>query len=275
MLKKETFVIGSGVVADYFKNISGYRVEPLSWIYSTDYSYNIISDYETVVYADETRTGALRDILNNNYQKPYYLSLFLMHQRKGNKFVYISTAELYNGNYEWEKTKEDLQELNVSSDYLLSKRIAERTLEENDALILRIKNPFSEFYHPDNWLVRALNSETPSNWMDCHTYLPDLQRTLEALTFLKKTGIYNTVQTETGSDLYYLQLLNVEKFKDFDLTKDIDDFSGEIGADVNSTKAKNHVQFHPMHYAVIRSYEMLKNSLDIHGNDDKLQCAST
>lgn len=262
-MKKEVFVLGNNVVSDYFSQKKGYRVEPYSWLFDEEYTYETMAEYKAVIYCEEKRTGPLSDLLSINYAVPNNICAYLKDRKI--PFVYISTAELYNGNYDWEKTKEELLDLNISSDYLLTKRIAERVLEEKDALILRIKNPFSEYSHPDNWLQKLLKEENPSNWMDCHSYLPDLERCIEVLLLRKKTGIYNVVQTETGSDLHYLLqlgriVLNSDKFKTYTPQDEMND--GKIGADINSSKMKEIVQFQPMNFAVIYCTEKLKNNLD-------------
>lgn len=258
-MKKKYILIGNNIVSDYFKNHKDFDVVPFSWIYTNEDSFEILETYDAVVYCEERREGKTAELITVNSTVPANISSYL-----GGivPFVYISTADLYNGNYEWEKTKENLNDLNASSTYLITKRLAEECLEENGSLILRIKNPFSEHYHSDNWLVKALKSDVPSNWMDCHTYLPDLEKALLVLLEKKQNGIYNIVQTETGSDLYYLQLLNIPKYRDFDIDKDGNVDDDKIGADVNSSKIANYISLQPMNFAVIYSYEKLKDKLD-------------
>jgi nucleoside-diphosphate-sugar epimerase len=262
-MKKKYLLIGNNIISDYFKNHEDFDVVSYEWIYDTDYSYEIIGSYDVIIYCEENKEGTISELISVNQFAPNNILHFLHHvENKKVQFVYISTADLYNGNYEWEKTKENLNDLNTSSPYLLTKRLAELCIVENGGLVLRIKNPFSEHYHPDNWLVKALKSDVPKNWMDCHTYLPDLEKALFALLEKNERGIYNIVQTETGSDLYYLQLLNLSKYRDFDIDKDGDVDDDKIGADVNSCKIANYISLQPMNFAVIYSYEKLKDKLD-------------
>lgn len=259
-MKKKYILIGDNIVSEYFKNHKDFHVATIQWFVMAENSYDIISGYEAVIYCEEMREGSFGELLRMNHSIPNNINYYL--KSKNIPFVYISTADLYNGNYEWEKTKEPLTDLNTSTPYLLSKRAGELSIEENGGLILRIKNPFSEHYHTDNWLVKALKSDVPSNWMDCHTYLPDLERALLVLLAQKKNGIFNVVQNETGSDLYYLQLLNIPKYKDLDVDQDGDVSENRVGADVNSKKVQNYILPQPMNFAIIYSYEKLKDKLD-------------
>lgn len=260
-MKNKYLLIGDNIVSEYLKNNPDFEIVSYLYFYDSDsVSDSVLDEYSAVIYCEEMREGNFTQLLTVNYAIPSHICNHI--KDKKIPFVYISTAELYNGNYEWEKTNEFSNELNVSNDYLLTKRIGERVLEEKNALILRIKNPFSEYYHSDNWLVKALKSEEPLNWMDCHSYLPDLENAIKVLLREKKTGIYNCVQTETGSDLYYLQLLGIEKFKDYDIDHDGITTEDKIGADVNSSKLKDLIDFEPMNFTVIYSAEKLKNNLD-------------
>lgn len=270
-MKNEILVLGDNILSHYFKSKGDYDVYPLSWIYDTDDSYEIIETYKAIIYVEEKRKGHLSELMSVNSSIPNNIINYLKAKGSPVSFVYISTAELYNGNYEWEKTNEFSNELNVSNDYLLTKRIGERVLEEKNALILRIKNPFSEYYHSDNWLVKALKSEEPLNWMDCHSYLPDLENAIKVLLREKKTGIYNCVQTETGSDLYYLQILGIEKYKNYDINNDGVTSEDKIGADVNSSRLKNFIDFQPMNFAVVYSMEKLKDKLDNNTSSGKVE----
>lgn len=261
-MKNKIIVLGDNIVSHYFKKKEGYDVFPLSWFYEIENSLEIIKRYKAIIYTEEKRNGFFSDLLETNVSIPKDILGYLKGINSPVSFFYISTAEFYNGNYEWENNSESLTHLNTSNDYLLTKRIGERILEEYGALILRIKNPFSEYYHPDNWLVNALQCIEPFNWMDSHSYLPDLEKAITVLLKQKRKGIYNCVQTETGSDLYYLQLIGIEKFKDYDIDHDGITTEDKIGADVNSSKLKDIIDFEPMNFAVIYSAEKLKNNLD-------------
>lgn len=259
-MKKKYLLIGNNIISDYFKNRDDFDFVSIEKFILLGDAFGFIKEYEVVVYCEEKREGKIFELNNINHFLPHKISYYA--KTENIQFVYISTADLYNGNYEWEKTKENLNDLNTSSPYLLTKRLAELCIVENGGLVLRIKNPFSEYYHSDNWLVKALKSDVPKNWMDCHTYLPDLEKALFALLEKNEKGIYNIVQTETGSDLYYLQLLNLSKYRDFDIDKDGDVDDDKIGADVNSCKIANYISLQPMNFAVIYSYEKLKDKLD-------------
>lgn len=256
-MKKKYLLIGNNIVSEYFKNNPDFEVVNYLYFYDSD---SVIDQYSAIIYCEEMREGNFAELLTVNYFIPSHIFDYI--KDKKIPFVYISTAELYNGNYEWYNTNENLTELNTSSTYLLTKRIAEVFIEENNGLIIRIKNPFSEYYHPDNWLVKALQSDVPKNWMDSHTYLPDFEKALLTLLENKKNGIYNVVQTETGSDLYYLQILEIDKFTNLSIDNDGDVSENQIGADVNSTKIKNYIDLQPMNFAVLYCYEKLKDKLD-------------
>lgn len=256
-MKKKYLLIGNNIVSEYFKNNPEFEVVNYLYFYDSD---SVIDQYSAIIYCEEMREGGFAELLTINHSIPSHICNYI--KDKKIPFVYISTAEFYNGNYEWENNSESLTDLNTSSDYLLTKRIGERILEEYGALILRIKNPFSEYYHPDNWLVNLFKCEEPFNWIDCHTYLPDLEKAITVLLKEKSTGIYNCVQTETGSDLYYLQLLGVEKFKDIDIHFYETPTENDSGSDINSSKLKNLIDLEPMNFAVLYSAEKLKNNLD-------------
>lgn len=261
-MKNKIIVLGDNIVSHYFKKKEGYDVFPLSWFYEIENSLEIIKRYKAIIYTEEKRNGFFSDLLETNVSIPKDILGYLKGINSPVSFFYISTAEFYNGNYEWENNSESLTHLNTSNDYLLTKRIGERILEEYGALILRIKNPFSEYYHPDNWLVNLVKREEPFNWIDCHTYLPDLEKAITFLLKEKSTGIYNCVQTETASELYYLQLIGVEKFKDIDIHFYETPVENDNGSDINSSKLKNLIDLEPMNFAVLYSAEKLKNNLD-------------
>jgi dTDP-4-dehydrorhamnose reductase len=256
-MKKKYLLIGNNIVSEYFKNNPDFEVVSWQWVYD---SIDRLDQYSAVIYCEEMREGNFAELLTVNYSIPSHILDYT--KDKKIPFVYISTAELYKGNYEWNNTKEDLTELNTSSTYLLTKRLAEVLIEKSNGLILRIKNPFSEYYHSDNWLVKITHSDVPKNWMDCHTYLPDLEKALLTLLENKNNGIYNVVQTETGSDLYYLQILKIDKFASLSIDNDGDVSEKQIGADVNSTKIRNYIDLQPMDFAVLYCYTKLKDKLD-------------
>jgi nucleoside-diphosphate-sugar epimerase len=256
-MKKKYLLIGNNIVSEYFKNNPDFEIVSWQWVYD---SIDRLDQYSAVIYCEEMREGKFAELITVNCSIPSHI--FDYTKQKKIPFIYISTAELYNGNYEWPQNTELSNELNISSDYLLTKRMCERLLEEQNALILRIKNPFSEYYHPDNWLVKILQNDEPFNWIDSYSYLPDLEKAIKVLLKYNKQGIYNVVQTETCSDLYYLQLLGIEKYKDIDIHFYETPAENKIGADVNSSKLKNFMDFDPMDFAVIYSSEKLKNNLD-------------
>jgi dTDP-4-dehydrorhamnose reductase len=256
-MKKKFLLIGNNIVSEYFNNNPDFEIVNYLYFYDSD---SVLDQYSAVIYCEEMREGNFAELLTVNYSIPSHILDYT--KDKKIPFVYISTAELYKGNYEWNNTKEDLTELNTSSTYLLTKRLAEVLIEKSNGLILRIKNPFSEYYHSDNWLVKITHSDVPKNWMDCHTYLPDLEKALLTLLENKNNGIYNVVQTETGSDLYYLQILKIDKFASLSIDNDGDVSEKQIGADVNSTKIRNYIDLQPMDFAVLYCYTKLKDKLD-------------
>lgn len=257
-------VIGSGYVSDYFKKMPNeFLVVPKQPIQEL---IPLIKKCKTVVNAYEITEGSTQDLLKENYL--FVQELYLACFENGKKLIHLSTANLYN-DFDWDKNVETNKNLNLSSDYLISKRIAERVLESTDSIILRIKNPFDGTNHCDNWLVKALNRKKVSNWIDTHTYLPDLKKACVELPSKVESGLYNFVQTKSGSDLFYFHsVLKLPKYKNYNVSwkknkrLDSNDDPLYIHADVNNTQIQQHLELTDAVAAVILSWSMLQGELD-------------
>ena len=184
------------------------------------------------------------------------------------KFIQISTADFFNQSFDWPANDEQSDDLFIGSDYLLTKRVIERYLENTDALILRIRNPFDGRIHADNWLIKALKRKKVNNQIDTHTYLPDLKSTIELLKHTSG-GLFNTVQTETGSDLFYFNTVlqlpryrhldpHLKRHRDIASTKD----KTRSGSDINSSKLELIMKMTPMNAAVIKSWHEMHDKVE-------------
>lgn len=256
----KTLIIGDNYVSSYFEDIENYTVVSRDRILDIDFDCEILQ-YDVIVNCHEIKNGTFSKLYKNNSEFPVLLNRKC--EKFNKKFVQISTADLYMHNFDWNKTVEDSDDLNIKNDYLLTKRVAEKRLSE-DSLILRIKNPFDGRYRADNWLLKSLNRKTVYNWIDTHTYLPDLQTVLETLVYKNISGIFNTVQKEANSELYYFkEVLKLHKFSHLDVhVNDHPDIEFTLGtdilhADVNSTKLQQHLTLTPEPYAIIVSWEQI------------------
>jgi nucleoside-diphosphate-sugar epimerase len=264
----KTLIIGRTYIADYFLELSEkYTVIDKYDLFNRQDDWeNIFSEFDTIVNAHELKEGDLRDMLIENYMS--VVSLMEFCEKYNKRFVQISSANFYARSHDWNKNTEELSELSIGSDYLLTKRIAERFLTNTNALVLRIKKPFDGRNHPDNWLVQALSRKRVYNWMDVHTYIPDIQEIIEDFSKNGVTGLFNAVQEEAGSDLYYLhQVLQLSRYAHLDVhmksNPDIED-NPDVDpsfSDVNSSKIRGKIKLTPMVSAVILSWEKLKSSI--------------
>lgn len=256
-------VIGSGYVADYFNQNPIYKVVPKQPLEQLE---NLIKNSNCVINAHEIQEGTTQELLKENYL--FVQELYLLCFRKNKKLVHISTANLYN-NFDWDSNTEENTNLNLNTDYLISKRIAERVLEGTNSLILRIKNPFDGRFDSDNWIVRALNKKKVSNWIDTHTYLPDLESSIHKLINVDVKGLFNCVQTQSGSDLWYFkEVFRLPKYMKYDVGKKKDKrFDSVVDsrypyADVNNTKLQKYNHLTDCTAAAILSWSMLQEKID-------------
>lgn len=259
----KTLVIGDGYIASFFAQFpEEYHICPKSHIAND--SWIILSRYDTIINAYEQRNGSSRTLLIENFS--FVQELYEVCRLFSKKFIQISTAELYNGSHDWENNVEETNTLQISSDYLLTKRVAERYLEATDALVLRIRNPFDGSYHEGNWLIKNLYNTKVRNVLDTHTYMPDLKRAIDILNN-STGGMYNVVQIESGSDLnYYGDVLKLPRYahlnEDIEDHEDIDPDGFLSSADVNATKLGMLMKFENMTVAVVKSWEQLKDKID-------------
>jgi dTDP-4-dehydrorhamnose reductase len=242
----KTLVIGDNYISSYFNG--KYDVLPTSiFDYQTEWRY-ILSDYNVIINCHEIDNNNFKEIFKNNFLFVQNLNEYC--NKFSKKLIQISTCDFYNDDYEWELNTEEKVKLDLSSDYLMSKRLAERVLDNTNALILRIKNPFDSSNHPDNWLIKTSKKENFSNRLDSHTYLPDLEKVIDQLLQNNLSGIYNIVQTETASEKYYMNLIGLDK----------NETEFPEGSDVNSSKIKEIISLTNCEYAVISSWNKLNCS---------------
>lgn len=207
---KKILINGNNYTSSYFLNFPE-RYDVVSKI-NTNSDFKVLSEkYSCIVNFYQVVEGDIFETFNENFL--YVKELSEKCQSNDIQLVQISTADVYSKSHKWEQNVEQSDSLNLYNDYLISKRVCEKFLEK-DHLILRTRNCFDDRFHPDNWLVKAYSSNKISNMIDVFTYIPDLEKVLLHLTGKNKKGIYNVVQQQSGSDLYFLNtLLKTKKFQ--------------------------------------------------------------
>jgi dTDP-4-dehydrorhamnose reductase len=264
-MRNRTIVLGNNYVGTAFIGVYDV-IDHVPFIANQDWS--ILDDVTTIIYAVDNKSTKIIDNWMDNYK--LVADILNYCQINGVKLVLISTADLYGNNWDWADTTEDAIKLDTNNDYRLSKRVAERFLDNTDTLIIRIKNPFDSRIHEDNELYRELNREKPLAWLDTYTYLPDLVRAINILLNKNCSGIFNLVQNETGSSLhFYKKLLNLSKYAH--VSEEVDNnelldytmYNDKVCGDINSTKIQEHVTLTPLDAAVILSWNDLVKTIDI------------
>lgn len=207
---KKILINGNNYTSSYFLNFPE-KYDVVSKINTNSDFEELSKKYSCIVNFYQVLQGDFFETFRENFL--YVKDLAFECDRNNIKLIQISTADVYARSHKWEQNVEQSDALNLHNDYLISKRVCEKFLE-NDHLILRTRNCFDDRFHPDNWLVKAYNVNKISNMIDVFTYIPDLEKVLLDLIEKNKKGIYNVVQQQSGSDLYFLStLLKTEKFK--------------------------------------------------------------
>ena len=258
-------VIGDNYISNHFKK---YPDEYMVWSrdlleYSVDWRHTIPSEVKTIINCHDVKNAYMSTLISENVNFTIALNDFC--KKFSKKFIQISTADIYGNSYEWKKNTEERNDVCQGSSYVLSKRLAELLLP--NALILRIKNPFDDELHDDNYIVKSLKLKKIYNKTDTQTYLPDLKRAIQVLS-PEHLGIFNVVLQDAGSMLYYFkEVLHISKYDHLDVHMkehaDINsEFSEEIfHSDVNCTKLLNYMKPTSGDAAFILAYEGLKNKL--------------
>lgn len=266
-MKDKIIVLGDNYIGSAFNGT--YEIWNAQCLIEQPIWENLFQDVSTIINCIDEKEGPLSDIWHTNYGVVNDLARFC--RKYSIKLVHISTAELYGNQFDWEMTKECAKVLDMNTDYRMSKRVGERMIESTlpNSLIIRIKNPFDGRYHLDNWLVKCTMRTKLYNWIDSHTYLPDLVRAIGALLTQETTGVVNVVQFEAKSALFYLKnILSIPAYLDIDgdihdnplLINELDNEC--VHADVNCELIQAFIRLTPMDTAVVLSYESLKNYID-------------
>ena len=121
----KTLIIGDNYVSSYFEDIENYTVVSRDRILDIDFDCEILQ-YDVIVNCHEIKNGTFSKLYKNNSEFPVLLNRKC--EKFNKKFVQISTADLYMHNFDWNKTVEDSDDLNIKNDYLLTKRVAEKRL---------------------------------------------------------------------------------------------------------------------------------------------------
>lgn len=218
----KTCVIGDNYLAKSFENIFD--------IIPTYSDYSSIEKYDVIINCVDVRDGNLRQLFYPNYGSVKDIHDWCNIDNK--KLIHVSTAELYGRNHDYEQTTEDSLWLDMNSDYRISKRIAERLIDTDKHVILRVKNLFDSTIHDDNWLIKMYKSSTLSDYIDSITYIPNLHRIIFKIINDELVGIFNATEYESKSPHHYFtEILQIDK--KIRLGNSGDD---DLYCDVNTTK---------------------------------------
>lgn len=269
-MKDKTIVIGNNYVGWAFSGTYDVWHEDILLFSDQTEWCNKLSEVRNIIYTLDDRTNDIR--INWDYNCGFLFDLFNFGKKFNIKIILLSTADLYGNNWEWEtQTVEDSKYLDMNNDYRISKRVAERFLQNSDALIIRYKNPFDNRVNPNNAIIQCLKDGVLSGWQDSFTYLPDLVNSIKYLIDNSESGTYNIVQPQSASPVYLLKnVLRLPKFKDLKVEVDTlinplinTDLDNDIvRADVNSTKIQTHVMLIPLDAAISLSWLGMCNEVD-------------
>jgi dTDP-4-dehydrorhamnose reductase len=257
----KTIVIGDGYVGSAFEGT--YEV----WSAESLYGRSVFKGVSNIIYTIDNKINDIRKNWEDNYKIIY--DLVECGKKFNVKIIYISTADLYGNSWDWESNTETSKALDMNTDYRLSKRVAERALDGSNSLVLRIKNPFDNRNHEDNWLVSNLHRDKLFCWQDSYTYLPDLVNVCKILIEKDMAGIYNVVQPTAASVVYfYKNILKLPRYMILDgdildnpqLNNTLDNIT--VHSDVNSEKISEIVELMPLEAAVILSWEEIQKHID-------------
>jgi dTDP-4-dehydrorhamnose reductase len=269
-MRDKIIVIGNNYVGSSFANANYVTevwdqdklIENPEWI-------NLFSDVSVIINCVDNKEIDIRKNWRDNYEVVYNLN---DHCKKyGIKLVHISTADLYGNVWDWASTEESVcNNFDTNNDYRLSKRVAERILANNDnCIIMRIKNPFDGRVHMDNALIHPLYEEKLYCWQNAYTYLPDFVKFLGILLEKNETGIFNMVQIRICSIQYfYTQLLTLPRYVHIDgheLNNPLminETSIDRIHGDVHSLKIQQHGITTDLDAAVLISWANIAKTLD-------------
>jgi nucleoside-diphosphate-sugar epimerase len=207
---EDVIVIGGGYVATAYQE-QGYQIVPKS-----DFVFNGKNFWELIpfLYSKQIIINALaktdtrwteersnfKELWTTNVVFVQLLSEYCLATNK--KLIHISTGDLYGNDHDWQNNTENKRELDLNTDYRLSKYASERVCNK-DTLILRIRLPFDDRPHPKNLLMKLPKFTSFYNLTTGYTYLPDLIASSEKLVNAGETGTFN-VECETTTSIFYI-----------------------------------------------------------------------
>ena len=266
-------VLGDGYVGSAYKN-DGYHC-----ITSNEFRYNgtnfchlieLIADYDVIVNCiakTDTKWTEQPENFLQTWRTNVELVQKLSHHCEitGQRFVQISTGDLYGNSFEWEKNVETNFNLNSETNYRLTKLVAERLCSPND-LILRIRLPFDARNHPKNLVIKSRKFNKFYHWTNVYTYVPDLIKATNILLEKDLSGIFNVVQTQATGLLHLCKLhpanpnvmnLDMHNKDDENIIRSLDVV--HIHNDINSSKLSQHVELTDLSKAWEMSSVLLDN----------------
>jgi nucleoside-diphosphate-sugar epimerase len=266
-------VLGDGYIGSAYKN-DGYDC-----LSSNEFRYNgtnfnqlidFIKEYDVIVNCI-AKTNTTWTEQPENFKQTWRTNVELVQKLSqhceitGQKFVQISTGDLYGNSFEWEKNVESNYNLDSQTNYRLTKLVAERLCLPKD-LILRIRLPFDDRNHPKNLVIKSRKYTKFYHWLNNYTYVPDLIKTTNILLENKQSGIFNVVQTEATGLIHLCKLhpvnpnvnsLDVHDMENDNIIRVLD--TVHIHNDINSSKLKEHIELTDLHKAWELSSVMLDN----------------
>ncbi len=205
-----TIVVGGGYVATAYQE-QGYQI-----VGKSDFVFNGKNFWELIPFLHEkqivvnalAKTDTRWSEIPTNFKELWMTNVVFTQQlsdyclANNKKLIHISTGDLYGNNHDWQNNTESKRELDLNTDYRLSKYASERVCNDN-ALILRIRLPFDDRPHPKNLLMKLPKFTSFYNLTTGYTYLPDLITSSEKLVKADQTGVFN-IECEFTTSIFYI-----------------------------------------------------------------------
>jgi len=221
-------VVGNGYIGQCYAKYGGYDV-----ISSDQFRFDgknfdelckHISKYDVVINAvakTDTRWTERRENFHDLWLTNVVFVGLLSEwcNKNSKKFVHLSTIDLYGNQHDITKTIEDQRDLDLRTEYRLSKYASERMCHDDD-LILRIRLPFDDTPHPKNLLVKLQKFNKFYRLASGYTYTKDLVKVTKILLESKENGVFN-IESSTSCSVFYI-------------AKDLLDLPATNGMDMNS-----------------------------------------
>jgi nucleoside-diphosphate-sugar epimerase len=223
------FVLGNGYIGSAFAN-AGYELIDKNlfdatrgthhrwvleyYLYDADVVVNAVGKTDTRWTEDSQNFDNLWKV---NVEFPHRISKWC--NRRGKKFVHLSTGDVYGNNFDLTETTEDTRKIDVGTNYRLSKYVSEKMCHPND-LILRLRLPFDGRNHPKNLLTKIPKFTKFYSYLNDYTYVPDLVAFTDLAIEKNLSGIYNIASHEDGSLMFLLRnILKLDQFmgEEYDL----------------------------------------------------------